>query len=75
MLPALGNEFIVLMKETSVSAFIGLNELTRGGDIIRGITYTDMVPLLTVALIYLVLVMIFSRGVSILERRLRASDH
>lgn len=75
VLPALGNEFIVLMKETSVSAFIGLNELTRGGDIIRGITYTDMLPLLAVALIYLVLVMIFSRGVSILERRLRASDH
>lgn len=75
VLPALGNEFIVLMKETSVSAFIGLNELTRGGDIIKGITYSSAMPLCAVALIYLVLVMLFSRGVSILERRLRASDH
>ena len=75
VLPALANEFIVLMKETSVSAFIGLNELTRGGDIIRGITYTDFMPLIAVALIYLVLVMILSRGVTILERRLRTSDH
>ena len=75
VLPALANEFIVLMKETSVSAFIGLNELTRGGDIIRGITYTDFMPLIAVALIYLVLVRSLSRGVKILERRLRTSDH
>ena len=75
VLPALANEFIVLMKETSVSAFIGLNELTRGGDIIRGITYTDFMPLIAVALIYLTLVVILSRGVTIPDRRLRTSDH
>ena len=74
VLPALANEFIVLMKETSVSAFIGLNELTRGGDIIRGITYTDFMPLIAVALIYLVLVMLFTRLLAKFERRLAQSD-
>ena len=58
VLPALANEFIVLMKETSVCAFIGLNDLTRGGDIIRGVTYSDFMPLIAVALIYLAMVMV-----------------
>jgi len=75
VLPALANEFIVLLKETSVSSFIGLNDLTRGGDIIRGITYSDFMPLIAVALIYLVVVIILSRGVTLLERRLRSNDH
>ncbi len=74
VLPALANEFIVLLKETSVSAFIGLNDLTRGGDIIRGVTYSAFMPLLAVAVIYLVIVMILSAGVTKLERRLRKSD-
>ncbi len=74
VLPALGNEFIVLLKETSVCSFIGLNDLTRGGDIIRGVTYSDFMPLIAVALIYLVIVVILSKLVSLLEKRLRNSE-
>lgn len=75
ILPALGNEFIVLLKETSVAGYIAIQDLTKGGDIIRSRTYDAMFPLLTVAVIYLVMVMIFSKLVNMLERRLRNSDH
>ena len=75
VLPALGNEFIVLLKETSVSGYIALQDLTKGGDIIRSRTYDAFMPLLAVALIYLVMVMIFTKLVNMLERRLRNSDH
>ncbi len=75
VLPALGNEFIVLLKETSVSGYIALQDLTKGGDIIRSRTYDAFMPLIAVALIYLVMVLIFSRLVALLERRLRNSDH
>lgn len=75
VLPALGNEFSVLLKETSVSGYIALQDLTKGGDIIRSRTYDAFMPLLAVALIYLVMVMIFTKLVNILERRLRSSDH
>ena len=75
VLPALGNEFIVLMKETSVSGYIALQDLTKGGDIIRSLTYDAFMPLIAIALIYLFFVMIFSKLVSLLERRLRNSDH
>ena len=74
VLPALGNEFIVLLKETSISVYIGLTDLTHGGDIIRGITYSAMMPLLAVALIYLILVMGLSYVLGRLERRLRANE-
>lgn len=74
VLPALGNEFIVLLKETSVAGWIGINELTRGGDIIRSNTYEAFFPLIAVAIIYLVIVMIFTSLINKLERRLRASD-
>lgn len=74
VLPALGNEFIVLLKETSISGYIGLTDLTHGGDIIRGITYSAMMPLLAVALIYLLLVMGLSYALGRLERRLRANE-
>ena len=73
--PALGNEFISLLKETSVSGYIALQDLTKGGDIIRSRTYDAFMPLIAVAAIYLVMVLIFSKLVSILERRLRSSDH
>lgn len=73
-LPALVNELITLLKETSICGYIGLNELTRGGDIIRGTTFDALLPLFGVAIIYLVLVMIISSFMSILERRLRKSD-
>lgn len=74
VLPALGNEFIVLLKETSISGYIGLTDLTHGGDIIRGITYSPLLPLLAVAVIYLVLVMGLSYCMGRLERRLRANE-
>ena len=75
VLPALGNEFIVLLKETSISGYIALQDLTKGGDIIRSRTYDAFMPLITVAGIYLVMVMIFTKLVEALERRLRNSDH
>ena len=75
VLPALGNEFIVLLKETSVSGYIALQDLTKGGDIIRSRTYDAFMPLIAVALIYLIRVMIFTKLVNLLERRLRNSDH
>ena len=74
VLPALGNEIIVLLKETSISGYIGLMDLTRGGDIIRSTTYEAFLPLIAVALIYLVIVMVLSAGVSKLERRLRNNE-
>lgn len=70
VLPALANEFIVLIKETSISGYIGLADLTKGGDIIRSITYEALLPLLAVACIYLIIVMALSAGVHKLERRL-----
>ncbi len=74
VLPALANEFIVLLKETSVCGYIGMMDLTRGGDIIRSRTYEPFMPLIGVALIYLVMVMAFSALVGKLERRLRTSE-
>ncbi len=74
VLPALANEFIVLLKETSICGYIGLMDLTRGGDIIRSRTYEAFLPLIAVALIYLALVMILTHFVRLLERRLRSSE-
>lgn len=74
VLPALANEFIVLLKETSVSGYVGLMDLTKGGDIIRSRTYQAFFPLIGVAIIYLVMVMFFTYLVGILERRLRNSE-
>ena len=73
ILPALGNEFIVLLKETSIAGYIALQDLTKGGDIIRGRTYAAM-PIFAVALIYLVIVLFLEKLVGRLERRLRQSD-
>ena len=75
VLPTLCNEFISLLKETSVSGYIALQDLTKGGDIIRSRTYDAFMPLIAVALIYLAMVMIFTKLASLLERRLRNSDH
>ena len=71
VLPALGNEFIVMLKDTSIASFIGLDDLARGGSIIRSQTYQAYIPFLAVALIYLILVMIFSKLLTRLERHLR----
>lgn len=74
VLPALANEFIVLLKETSVAGYIALEDLTKGGDIIRSRTYEAMLPLFAVAIIYLILVLGFTKLVQLLERRLRNSE-
>ena len=74
VLPTLLNEFIALLKETSVACYVGVLDLTRAGNIIRGTTFTDMLPLLAVAVIYLVVVLILTKLVSLLERRLRKSE-
>ena len=75
VLPALANEFIVLLKETSVACYVAVNDLTKGGEIIRSQTYIQAMPLLIVAALYLIMVVFFSHLVSKLERRLRSSDH
>ena len=75
VLPALCNEFIALLKETSIAGYIGIQDLTKGGDIIRSLTYSAFMPLLAVAALYLVIVMIFTQLIKILERRLRQSEH
>jgi ABC-type amino acid transport system permease subunit len=74
VLPALGNEFIVLVKETSISGYIGIMDLTRGGDFIRSRTYEAFFPLVTVALVYLVIVMILTTLVGKLERSLKNDE-
>lgn len=74
VLPALGNEFITLLKETSVSGYIGMMDLTKGADIIRSQTYEPIMPLLGCAAIYLVLVMLLTAVLQKLEGRLRNSD-
>ena len=74
VLPALGNEFIVLLKETSVSGYIALHDLTKGGDVIRSRTYDAFMPLIGVALIYLAMVLGFTKLVSVLERGLNQSE-
>lgn len=75
VLPTLCNEFIALLKETSVAGYVGVMDLTKAGNSIAGRTYSYFLPLLTVAAIYLVVVMILTWLVGRLERRLRKSDH
>ena len=74
VLPALANECIVLLKETSVAGYIAIADLTKGGDIIRSQTFSAFLPLLAVAVIYLVMVMLLTHLVSRLERRLALND-
>lgn len=74
VLPALANEFIVLLKETSVSGYIAIQDLTKGGDTIRSQTYEPLLPLIAVAVIYLIMVMVLSHLVTKLERRLSKND-
>ena len=74
VLPTLCNEFIVLLKETSVAGYVGIVDLTKAGDLIRGRTFSAFMPLIAVALIYLVMVVILTALVNALERRLRKSE-
>lgn len=74
VLPTLCNEFIVLLKETSIAGYVGIMDLTKAGDLIRGVTFSAFMPLIAVALIYLVAVVILTQLVKLLERRLRRSE-
>ncbi|MBP1757931.1 MAG: amino acid transporter permease [Firmicutes bacterium] len=75
VLPALANEFIVLLKETSVAGYVGVEDLTRGGQKILGTTFDPLFVYIAIAGIYLTLVMFFTWLVGKLERRLQSSDH
>jgi ABC-type amino acid transport system permease subunit len=70
VLPALGNEFITLVKETSVGAYIGIIELTKASDIIASRTYDYFFPLILIAIIYLIITLGLSKVVQKLERKL-----
>jgi len=74
ILPALGNEFIVMLKESAIVSVIGFADLTRQADIIQSITYKYFEPYIIIAAIYFVMTFIFSRLLGIFERRLRAGD-
>ena len=74
VLPTLCNEFITLLKETSIAGYVAVTDLTFAGDRIRGATYVAFLPLIVVAIVYLIMVMILTRLVGLLERRLRKSD-
>ncbi|NCB50847.1 MAG: amino acid ABC transporter permease [Clostridia bacterium] len=74
VLPALANEFIVLLKETAVAGYIGMPDLTYASNIVGGTTFVYFYPLLAAALIYLVMVMFFTWLVGKLELRLRSSE-
>ena len=74
IVPALGNEFITLLKETSISGYIAIMELTKAGDIIRSRTFNAFFPLITVALVYLAIVILFQQLWKRLERRLRKNE-
>ena len=75
VLPALGNELIVLVKETSVVGYVGAVDLTKGANINAGILYKHAIPMLTISVIYLIIVLILTKLVGIMERRLRVSEH
>ena len=74
VLPTLLNEFIALLKETSVAGYVGVVDLTRAGNAIRGATFSAFMPLIAVALIYLAIVMLLTWLVGIIERRLRKNE-
>lgn len=75
VLPTLCNEFIALLKETSVAGYVGVIDLTKAGNSIAGVTYNYFMPLIAVAIVYLAIVMLLTSLVARLERRLRKSDH
>ena len=74
ILPTLANEFISLLKETSIAGYIALEDLTKAGDIIRSRTFSAFMPLIGVALIYLILVLLLSTAAKALERRLKRGE-
>ena len=73
-LPTLLNEIIALLKETSVAGYVGIMDLTKAGDLIRGRTFEAFMPLIAVAIIYLITVVVLTKVFSVIERRLRMSE-
>jgi len=74
ILPATGNEMIALLKETSVAGYVAVRDITKAGDQIRNVTYDPVNPLLTVAMTYLVIVVILTILLNLVEKRLAKSD-
>lgn len=74
VLPTLLNEIIALLKETSVAGYVGIMDLTKAGDLIRGRTFEAFMPLIAVAIIYLITVIILTNVFGVFERRLRRSE-
>lgn len=75
ILPAIGNEMIALLKETSVAGYVAVIDLTKAGNQIKNTTYDQTNPILLVALIYLLIVILMTKLLGIMERRLRKSDN
>jgi len=74
ILPAIGNEMIALLKETSVAGYVAVIDLTKAGNQIKNTTYDQVNPILLVALVYLVMVIGLTKLLSIFERRLRKNE-
>ncbi len=75
ILPTLANEFIVLIKETAVVGYISVQDLTRGADIIRSLTFEPFLPLVAAAVVYYIIIKFLTLAIAAFERRLRASDN
>ena len=75
ILPALGNELITLVKETSIVGYVAIADLTKASDFIISRTYETFLPLIAIALIYYIVIKIMSKGLGVFERRLRQSDN
>ena len=74
ILPAIGNEFIALLKETSVAGYVAVEDLTRKGNIVSNNTFDVVNPRLLVALIYLAIVVLLTQILTFVERRLKKND-
>ncbi len=74
VLPMILNEFIALLKETSVAGYVAVTDITRAGNVIRGTTFSPFMPLIAVAIFYLVMVLVLTQVVKRVERRLRKSE-
>ncbi len=74
ILPAIGNEMIALLKETSVAGYVAVVDITKAGNQIKNTTYDQINPILLVALVYLIMVILMTKLLGVLERRLRKSE-
>ena len=74
VLPAIGNEMIALLKETSIAGYVAVQDLTKAANQIKNTTYDQVNPILLTALVYLLIVMLLTKLLGIMERRLRKSD-